>query len=214
MIETNGLRKRVFVAKAGDALIWTANLLHGGEPILRAGATRWSQVTHYYFDGCSYYTPMHSDVMAGQIAHRKPHNIASYQPKQKLSKHDSKTSSQKAARLHSITFAMTGGLQQLGKLFRFKNKTASTWIEVELPHDFDASSYAFLNPDIIDAGFDPAQHYARHVYIELRPYKIEIPADFNDEIYLTLNPDVAQSGLDAKFHYSIHGYRENRPIRH
>lgn len=72
LIEANGLRKKVFIAKAGDALIWTANLLHGGEPILREGATRWSQVTHYYFADCDYYTPMHSDMISGVIAKRKP----------------------------------------------------------------------------------------------------------------------------------------------
>lgn len=47
--------------KRGQALIWSANLLHGGAPILDPTRTRHSQVTHYYFEGCSYYTPLLSD---------------------------------------------------------------------------------------------------------------------------------------------------------
>jgi ectoine hydroxylase len=40
--------KKHFIAKKGDVLIWHSNLLHGGSPIQRAGATRRSMVCHYY----------------------------------------------------------------------------------------------------------------------------------------------------------------------
>jgi ectoine hydroxylase len=40
-----------FLAKRGDVLIWHANLLHGGRPIGRPGATRRSLVAHYFADG-------------------------------------------------------------------------------------------------------------------------------------------------------------------
>ena len=36
----------------GQALIWAANLFHGGSPIVDTTRTRLSQVTHYYFEGC------------------------------------------------------------------------------------------------------------------------------------------------------------------
>ena len=49
------------------ALIWAANLLHGGAPILDPSATRWSQVTHYFFDNCAWYRPMASHVLPGSI---------------------------------------------------------------------------------------------------------------------------------------------------
>ncbi|HEX2785679.1 MAG TPA: phytanoyl-CoA dioxygenase family protein [Ilumatobacteraceae bacterium] len=55
-----------FHAKAGDALIWSANLVHGGKPIVDVGRTRWSQVTHYFFDGCVYVTPLYSDPELGE----------------------------------------------------------------------------------------------------------------------------------------------------
>jgi hypothetical protein len=39
----------------------------GGEPILNPSKTRWSQVTHYFFDNCAYDTPLASHVMAGKL---------------------------------------------------------------------------------------------------------------------------------------------------
>ena len=44
--EEMGLRKEVFAAKKGDALIWHADLVHGGNPVSRE-ITRKSVVTHY-----------------------------------------------------------------------------------------------------------------------------------------------------------------------
>ena len=43
-----GLKKEVFHAKKGDALIWHANILHGGEPHLDKNRTRKSLVYHYF----------------------------------------------------------------------------------------------------------------------------------------------------------------------
>lgn len=61
-IQAAGLTKTTLNVKKGQALIWSANLLHGGEKIKTPGATRHSQVSHYYFEGCTYYTPLLSDV--------------------------------------------------------------------------------------------------------------------------------------------------------
>jgi ectoine hydroxylase-related dioxygenase (phytanoyl-CoA dioxygenase family) len=47
--------------KKGQALIWASNILHGGSPQKDPNRTRHSQVTHYFFEGCRYYTPMMSD---------------------------------------------------------------------------------------------------------------------------------------------------------
>lgn len=41
----------------GQALIWSANLLHGGSRQLDKTLTRRSQVTHYYFDETQYWRP-------------------------------------------------------------------------------------------------------------------------------------------------------------
>jgi ectoine hydroxylase-related dioxygenase (phytanoyl-CoA dioxygenase family) len=45
----------------GECVIWSANLLHGGSKIVDINKTRFSQVTHYYFEGCKYYTPWFSN---------------------------------------------------------------------------------------------------------------------------------------------------------
>jgi hypothetical protein len=55
----------------GQSLIWAANLFHGGSPIVDNGRTRMTQVTHYYFSGCIYYTPLFSDLGAGRLVTRK-----------------------------------------------------------------------------------------------------------------------------------------------
>ncbi|MFT3749369.1 MAG: phytanoyl-CoA dioxygenase family protein [Agriterribacter sp.] len=39
-----------FLAKKGDVLIWHANLVHGGAPIINKASTRKSMVIHYYAD--------------------------------------------------------------------------------------------------------------------------------------------------------------------
>jgi len=66
VIESNKFEKSLFKAKKGQALIWSANLLHGGSKVKDSKRTRWSQATHYYFEGCEkYYAPMFSDPFNG-----------------------------------------------------------------------------------------------------------------------------------------------------
>src|SRR5579884_2713614 len=65
-----GLEQHKLIVRRGDGLVWSSNLVHGGSPILREGASRWSQVTHYFFEGCLYYTPMLSNRVTGELALR------------------------------------------------------------------------------------------------------------------------------------------------
>ena len=77
LITTRGLsRERAFL-KRGQALIWAANLLHGGDPVTDPESTRRSQVTHYYFEGCSYYTPFRSDFERGRVYFRQIVDVGS-----------------------------------------------------------------------------------------------------------------------------------------
>ncbi len=73
-----------FLARKGQALIWCANLLHGGSLQINPKLTRWSQVTHYYFDDCVYYTPALSDEYLGRLSLRKHISIADGLPKPNL----------------------------------------------------------------------------------------------------------------------------------
>jgi hypothetical protein len=56
-----------FHAKKGDALVWSSNVIHGGQRLIAQDSTRWSQVTHYFFDDCIYYAPLWSDTVAGEL---------------------------------------------------------------------------------------------------------------------------------------------------
>lgn len=51
LVEEHALEPVEFTAKAGDVLVWHANLLHGGRGIRREGATRKSLVAHYFGSG-------------------------------------------------------------------------------------------------------------------------------------------------------------------
>ena len=57
-IEAAGTEPAYATIRKGEAFIWAANLVHGGSPQHDRGRTRASQVTHYFFEGCRYYTPL------------------------------------------------------------------------------------------------------------------------------------------------------------
>lgn len=67
IVEAKGSGVKTFEARKGQAFIWCANLLHGGSPQIDPAKSRWSQVTHYFFDDCVYYTPAFSDEYLGRL---------------------------------------------------------------------------------------------------------------------------------------------------
>lgn len=71
-----GYERKEIHMKKGDVLIWSSNLIHGGMPITGGNVTRWSQVTHYYFEGCMYYSPRFSDMFSKNLNLRHVINIA------------------------------------------------------------------------------------------------------------------------------------------
>jgi ectoine hydroxylase-related dioxygenase (phytanoyl-CoA dioxygenase family) len=80
VLASNAFPVKSLSCKKGTLLVWASNLLHGGAPITepgqRAGRTRKSQVTHYYFHNCVYYTPVYSNPAAGQYYLRDVYDIA------------------------------------------------------------------------------------------------------------------------------------------
>lgn len=79
LIEKNNLTPKTLLLEKGDALIWSANILHGGSPVANPNLTRWSQVTHYFFEDCLYFTPLASNRLCGEYELRKITNIATGQ---------------------------------------------------------------------------------------------------------------------------------------
>lgn len=69
-IERHGFEPEVAALRRGEAVLWASNLLHGGSPTKASDTTRRSQVTHYYFEDCRYWTPMLS--YEGHTAWREP----------------------------------------------------------------------------------------------------------------------------------------------
>jgi hypothetical protein len=68
--------------KKGQALIWSANLLHGGMQIVDENSTRLTQAIHYFYKDCTkYYHPMFSNVYEGKYAKKwcdEKSNIKTY----------------------------------------------------------------------------------------------------------------------------------------
>jgi len=60
-IKKFGLLPKYGTIKKGDIIIWHSNLIHGGSKRNDINLTRKSLVMHYFFDNCTYWTPLLSD---------------------------------------------------------------------------------------------------------------------------------------------------------
>jgi hypothetical protein len=156
MVEANGVKPETFCAKKGQALIWAANLLHGGSRQLDPARTRWSQVTHYYFDDCSYYTPAFSDPLAGNLYLRNITDISTGQVKPNIYVDRPITEVPRRAGVGAAA-GMMGA--------------APAKAPTKVPKDFDAKLYLALNQDVSLAGVDAKQHYLQHGWAEKRRYR-------------------------------------------
>lgn len=145
LVEARQAQPQRFHARKGQALIWAANLLHGGSPQRDPQRTRWSQVTHYFFDECAYYTPMLSDPFYGSIAFRKLTNILTGQ----------QVPNRYAGYDIPDTFIHATDPKQ-----RRWNLT------------FDPALYLAANPDVARAGMNPAEHYLRYGIKEKRKLRL------------------------------------------
>jgi Phytanoyl-CoA dioxygenase (PhyH) len=67
-VERENLEPHYATLSKGQALIWAANLLHGGSNRSGPKITRHSQVTHYFFEGCRIWQPLSSSPAEGKVA--------------------------------------------------------------------------------------------------------------------------------------------------
>jgi hypothetical protein len=67
LLETEKLEPEPLLLRRGQAVIWAANLLHGGSAVVDPARTRLSQASHYFFEGGLYYQPGASDPFAGRM---------------------------------------------------------------------------------------------------------------------------------------------------
>ena len=158
MVEANQTVPETFLARKGQALIWAANLLHGGSPRTDPTRTRWSQVTHYYFENCIYYTPAFSDEPLGRLDLRAITNVATGEIE------PNRLTGEDVMPYHVDKDPVTAGSVWQRLLRREKQPDG-------LPADFDPKTYLMLNMDVAAAGDDPATHYLTHGRAEQRRYR-------------------------------------------
>jgi hypothetical protein len=151
LVDGLGLKPERFCVRKGEALIWAANLLHGGDRHHNPAHTRWSQVTHYFFDDCAYHTPLLSDPFYGSISFRTGiTNISTGRP----------VPNRYVDRDIPIKFIST--------VARERSSPKSL-----LPSDFSPALYLAANPDVEAAGVDPVAHYLEFGALESRKLKPE-----------------------------------------
>lgn len=85
LIEAYKGEELIIKLKKGQALIWAANMLHGGcniNNVTDFSKTRLTQANHYFFEGCKeYYHPMFSSPLQGKYAKKwcsDTNNIKTY----------------------------------------------------------------------------------------------------------------------------------------
>ena len=162
LVQVYNLEEKKFLPRKGQALIWAANLLHGGGPHLDKSKTRYSQVTHYYFQDCAYYTPLGSlpylgaiqyydrlvDIKSGNIVQNKINNIA-------------------------IQERLIKELDHKARIPDPPNSLSPDALDSRLPDDFDSKVYLQINPDVAARGVNPKKHYLNFGIKEGRKYKLE-----------------------------------------
>lgn len=146
LVAASGIEPQTFHAKKGQCLIWAANLLHGGMPHLDKSRTRWSQVTHYYFEDCSYWVPLGSNSGMGHMQYKRPFNILT------------------GERVENTYLGQ--------RVISTKNRPSNQPVKEA---DFDAAGYLQRNPDVAaEQGADPQRaylHYLEHGFYENRHWK-------------------------------------------
>ncbi|MBV9302128.1 MAG: phytanoyl-CoA dioxygenase family protein [Acidobacteriaceae bacterium] len=160
IVEALDLKPLYFHAKRGQALIWAANLLHGGAAQRDLNRTRYSQVTHYYFEGCCYYTPILSVPFSGAIYYRRIRDISNSQRVPNLVNGIEVPPTDEQRSYADLGQQLRRWPHPAGRKTSPHNAIPEhSKDELKLPPGFDPDSYLKANPDVAAAGVDPAQHW-------------------------------------------------------
>lgn len=146
IVESMGFSPQYFCPRRGQMLIWAANLLHGGAFHKDPSRTRWSQVTHYYFEDCAYVTPIYSDTLLSGVTLRDVVDLRT-----------GKVVEHKYLGVPLPDQAHVVGVRPPARY--------------GLPADFDPHRYLDLNPDVRTAGVDAVSHFLAYGVNERRRYK-------------------------------------------
>lgn len=149
IVETLNLKPLYFHAKKGQALIWAANLLHGGAAQKDVRRTRYSQVSHYYFENCVYYTPSISAPFLGPIYYRDIVDIST------------------GRHVPNMLNKVEVPRKQIEHAEIARHQVTPT----KVPPEFDKAAYLKANPDVAAAKVDPVKHWLEFGYREGRPLR-------------------------------------------
>jgi hypothetical protein len=116
LVEAHDLEPTLLPVRRGQTVIWAANLIHGGSDQRDRARTRHSQVTHYYFEDCIYYTPLASDVFLGRPRFREVVDIATGQRVEH--RYNGRAVSPWTSRALSLTTAARASLRSLRQTWR------------------------------------------------------------------------------------------------
>ena len=211
-----GLKREIFRAAKGQALIWTSNLLHGGSMQLDSNGTRWSQVTHYFFEGCAYTTPVANDTFQGRITYRDVTDI-------RTGKHVPNMVSGAVVRdgFREAIRAEFRGFEKnvpATRLEVLRAKTAKWYRELRSPHGTVVRDGFREAIETELPGFEIA-HATKLEAIRTRiatsrfKHNRTLPRDFDPIAYVKANPDLIDAQVDPFEHYLAHGRAEGRPLR-
>lgn len=176
MATAQAIEPATFLARKGQALIWAANLLHGGSVRTDLKRTRWSQVSHYYFADCIYYTPAFSDEPLGRLDLRTITNVATGAVEPNMLSGEPIAPAQfsgavHARRLWSRLFKRSSRAEPIMASPRANGQETLEPTTTRLPADFDPAGYLERNPDVASALQDPISHYLAHGRREGRSYR-------------------------------------------
>ena len=157
------VKPKVARLKKGQAVIWTANVVHGGGKIIDKTRTRWSQVTHYYFDDCVYTTPFYNSQAIGKIFIRDTLDHSTG----KIVKNKICGVSLTDEEIKNVT-PKAFILEDLDELL---NRAANSPYRnhKDIPKNFDVLRYLKKNLDVLKVKADPYEHYVKYGKSENRP---------------------------------------------
>lgn len=168
LAQKQGIKREVFRAKKGQALIWAANLVHGGSIQKDTFRTRWSQVTHYFLEGCGYTTPLANDTYNGKVYYRDIVDIRTGKPVQNIVSGEEVGWMLKRASKPNLDPGRKEAAPPPAVYETPQSRFAS---HPDIPQGFDPAFYLEVHPDLVAAGVDPFQHYVLFGKAEGRPYR-------------------------------------------
>jgi ectoine hydroxylase-related dioxygenase (phytanoyl-CoA dioxygenase family) len=132
IVRLHRLEKQIFMPEPGDVLIWHAQLLHGGSPILDPAEPRRSLVTHYWTETDFPDPARRLEVGPGRWVLRRDHQYV-------------------------VDDAILGEIDAF-----LATLPADEAACAAVPDAFDARRYLARNQDVLRAGENPWRHYATH----------------------------------------------------